>query len=96
MVSFRKLESLQESLAEATNQSQRVQELLDRANEDHKTELSSLNTQHEKTISQLHSEKEEIVCFVVENSIMIDVLRSLKTLITIPHYHLACENAVTD
>ena len=58
---FRTLETLQESLSEATNQSQRIQELLDRANEDHKTELSSLNTQHEKTITQLKSDLEELV-----------------------------------
>ena len=58
---FRMLETLQESLSEATNQSQRIQELLDRANEDHKTELSSLNTQHEKTITQLKSDLEELV-----------------------------------
>ena len=48
-------------LSEATNQSQRIQELLDRANEDHKSELSSLNTQHEKTITQLKTDLEELV-----------------------------------
>ena len=61
LLAFRTLETLQESLSEATNQSQRIQELLDRANEDHKTELSSLNTQHEKTITQLKAELEELV-----------------------------------
>ena len=61
LLAFRTLETLQESLSEATNQSQRIQELLDRANEDHKTELSSLNTQHEKTTTQLKADLEELV-----------------------------------
>ena len=61
LLAFRTLETLQESLSEATNQSQRIQELLDRANEDHKTDLFTLNSQHEKTITQLKAELEELV-----------------------------------
>lgn len=75
-ISFhRKLSSLQEALTEATNQSQRIQELLDRANEDHKSELSSLNAQHEKTISQHAAEKEELVsCYRNEFYLMFFII----------------------
>jgi len=57
----RKLESLQESLSGANNNNERLQEVLNRVNEDHKLELSSLYSQHEKAITQLNSDIEEHV-----------------------------------
>ena len=57
----RKIESLQESLSEATNNAKKLQDLLDRANEDHKVELSSLSSQYEKTTAELKVEIDELV-----------------------------------
>ena len=59
---YRKLESLQDSLSEAKNDAEKLQELLQRANEDHKTELSALSGQHEKTTSELKIAADELVC----------------------------------
>lgn len=55
------MESLQKSLAEANNNNERLQEVLNRANDDHIAELSSLHTQHEKTTTQLKADLEELV-----------------------------------
>ena len=62
---YRKLESLQDSLSEANNNTEKLQELLDRVNEEHKTELSTLNNQHEKTTAELKSLLDDLVGPVV-------------------------------
>lgn len=67
------MESLQESLSEANNNSERLHEVLDRANEDHKVELSSLHSQHEKITTQLKADLEEQVIKLGFNMIMYNV-----------------------
>lgn len=57
----RKLETAQKSLSEATNNAKKLQELMDRAREEHKLELSTLRSQHEQLAAALQSEVEDIV-----------------------------------
>lgn len=61
MLVYRKLESMQDSLSESTNNAIRVQELLDRAKEDHVSELSTLNSEREKQTAKHNSELAELV-----------------------------------
>ncbi|XP_067932017.1 CAP-Gly domain-containing linker protein 1-like [Watersipora subatra] len=56
----RKVESLQESLSDASNQTKKLEELLERSKESHKSELSSLNAQHQKVIAALQSDLDNI------------------------------------
>lgn len=59
---YRKIEQLQQSVTEATSQTEKVQDLLKSTEESHSEELSSIKSQSEKTTSQLKDELQRLVC----------------------------------
>ena len=60
-LAYRKLEALQQSLTESTNKVEHMQDVMDKTQQDHKDELSSLTAQHEKTTQQLKTDLDELV-----------------------------------